>query len=75
MGYGLSIEDVAERSARLTDQILRGANPGELPIESAEFYLMVNLTTADAIGVEIPDYILEQAHYINHTQDEDGASS
>jgi putative ABC transport system substrate-binding protein len=64
MGYGLSVEDLAERAARLTDQVLRGSNPGDLPIESADFYLMVNVDTADAIGVEIPDHILEQAHYI-----------
>jgi putative ABC transport system substrate-binding protein len=64
MGYGLSVEDLAERAARLTDQIFRGSNPGDLPIESADFYLMVNVDTANAIGIEIPDHILEQAYYI-----------
>jgi putative ABC transport system substrate-binding protein len=75
MGYGLSVKDLAIRAARLTDQILRGANPGELPIESAEFYLMVDLNTAEAIDIDVPDHILEQAQYITHIQDEGGASS
>ena len=64
MSYGLSVNDLAERAARLTSQILRGANPGDLPIESAEYYLMVNVAAAEAIGVEIPDHILEQANSV-----------
>ena len=70
MGYGLSLQDLGNRSARLTDQILRGTSPGDLPIESAEFYLMVNVDTAEAIGVELPDHILEQANFVTFIQEE-----
>lgn len=64
MGYGLFVPDLAEKAARLSDQILQGAKPGDLPVETAEYYLMVNLDTAEAIGIEIPDPVLDQAQII-----------
>jgi putative ABC transport system substrate-binding protein len=50
--------------ARLADQILRGTEPSDLPVEIAEPYLGINLKTADAIGLQIPDDILLQADII-----------
>ena len=70
MGYGLYIPDLAQKAARLSDQVLRGTYPGDLPIETAELYLMVNLDSAGAIGVEIPDHILEQAQFVNRWADQ-----
>ncbi len=62
--YGFIHHEVGAQAARLADQVLKGANPGELPVETAEFFLAINLRTADAIGLEIPYEILQQAEII-----------
>jgi putative ABC transport system substrate-binding protein len=63
--YGIDLTDSARQEAtRLADQILRGTKPGDLPVEMAEFYLAINLKTAEAIGLDIPDEILLQANII-----------
>jgi putative tryptophan/tyrosine transport system substrate-binding protein len=64
MGYGPNLDDTARQAAQMVDRILRGANPGELPVETAENYLMVNLEAAAAINFEIPAGILRQADVI-----------
>jgi putative ABC transport system substrate-binding protein len=62
MSYGTSLPDLFRRGARYVDKILRGAKPGELPIEQPiSFGLVVNLKTARAIGVEIPPALLARA--------------
>jgi putative tryptophan/tyrosine transport system substrate-binding protein len=62
MSYGTSLPDLFRRGARYVDKILRGAIPGELPIEQPiSFGLVVNLKTARAIGVEIPAALLARA--------------
>lgn len=62
MSYGTSLPDLFRRGARYVDKILRGAKPGELPIEQPiSFGLVVNLKTARAIGVEIPAALLARA--------------
>jgi putative ABC transport system substrate-binding protein len=54
LNYATSREENFRRAAALVDKILRGANPGDLPIEQPErFYLIVNRKTAKAIGVEL----------------------
>ncbi len=54
LSYGTSIEENWRRAAALVDKILRGANPGELPIDQPErFQFVVNLKTAKAIGVKL----------------------
>ena len=53
---------MGEQAARLAGQILKGAKPGDLPVENAEFFLTIDLATAQAIGLEISDAVLEQAH-------------
>jgi putative ABC transport system substrate-binding protein len=65
--YGIIHHQVGEHAARIADQILKGAKPGELPVETAEFFMAINLQTADAIGLEIPYSILEQAKIIIRT--------
>jgi len=60
--YGTRREENYRRAAALVDQILRGANPGELPIERPSGWeLAVNLKTARAIGVTLPQALLLRA--------------
>ena len=62
MSYGPSLEELAPRAAAFVDRILKGAKPGDLPLESpVRLHLIVNRKTAVAIGVEIPASILARA--------------
>jgi len=63
MSYGPNYPDLFRRAAEYVDKILRGARPGELPVEQAtRFDLIVNLTTAKALGLTIPEPFLLRAN-------------
>ena len=62
MSYGVNLPDQYRRAADYVDKILKGANPGELPIQlPTKFELVINLKAAKAIGLEIPSPVLAQA--------------
>jgi putative tryptophan/tyrosine transport system substrate-binding protein len=59
ISYGPNIADMMRRSATFVDKILKGAKPGELPIEQpTEYELVINLKTAKTLGLNIPDKML-----------------
>jgi len=65
MSYGTTALDLDRQVARQIDKILRGAKPGELPVEQPSRYeLVVNLATARALGLAIPQALLLQADQV-----------
>lgn len=62
--YGFEAGQMGRQAARLVDLILRGVAPGDLPVETAESYLFLNLKAAQAIGLEVPPHVVKQATVI-----------
>jgi putative ABC transport system substrate-binding protein len=62
MAYGPNFPDQWRRTAGIVDKILRGAKPSDIPVEQpTKFDLVINLTTAKALRLEVPPTLLVRA--------------
>jgi putative ABC transport system substrate-binding protein len=62
MSYGIDVSDLGHRVADLADRVLKGANPGEIPIfQPTHFELSINLKTAKTLGIELPPLLVARA--------------
>src|SRR5262245_30227151 len=62
MSYGPSFPHIYRRAADLVDKVLRGAKPADIPVEQpTKFDLVVNLITAQALGLDVPPTLLARA--------------
>ena len=62
MALGPNREEAFRRAAEIVDKILKGANPADIPVEQpTKFELLINLKTAKALGLVVPDHLIMTA--------------
>jgi putative ABC transport system substrate-binding protein len=65
LSYGPNFPDLVRRAATFVDKILKGAKPGDLPVEQpTKFELVINLKTSQTLGLTIPPILLFQAEEV-----------
>ncbi len=64
MSYSFDAFAIGQQSGRLAAHVFKGTAPGDLPVENAEFFLIIDLKIAEEIGLEVPESVLEQANTI-----------
>lgn len=64
MSFGTQYFAIGEQAAQMAEHLLKGAKAAETPVEIPEFYLTVNLQTAETIGLAIPDSLIRQADFV-----------
>jgi putative ABC transport system substrate-binding protein len=62
LSYGIDVVDQFRRATSYVDRILKGENPGNLPVQApTEFKMIINLKAAKALGLEVPPTLLARA--------------
>jgi len=64
IAFTMDFEQAGRQVGKMANRILKGSKPADMPVETTEFFLAINLATADAIGVTISDDVLSQADKI-----------
>lgn len=62
--FSVDVSEEAKQGANMADRILKGVKPADMPVETAEYFLNIDLKQAKAFGVQVPDEILRQARTI-----------
>lgn len=69
LAYGEELNEAAAQAARMVDVILQGTPPGNLPVETTEYFLSLNLNTAEALGITVSDEFLRRINFVVRDED------